>query len=143
MENQAKAPTWFIVVAVLALLWNLLGCLAVAADFAVVATGAVAQLPPEQQAMYAARPAWTIVGSVLAVLAGALGCLGLVLRRRWAMPVLLASLAGLVVQDLGFYVISRSAPIPASAIGMQAAVLAIAVGLVLLARLARGRGWLR
>lgn len=143
MQTQTKAPTWFTVVAVLALLWNLLGCLAVAADLAVVATGAVAQLPPEQQAMVAARPAWTVVGSVVAVGAGLFGCLGLLLRRRWSAPLLLASLAGLVVQDIGFFVISRSAPMPASVLGMQAAVLLIAVGLVLLARMAGRRGWLR
>ena len=33
MQMQTKAPVWFTVVAVLALLWNLVGCLAVAAEF--------------------------------------------------------------------------------------------------------------
>jgi hypothetical protein len=140
---QTKAPAWFIVVAVLALLWNLVGCLAVAADLVVVATGTVGQLPADQQALYAARPAWAVVGSVVAVLAGLVGCLGLLLRRRWAMPLLLASLAGLVLQDLGFVLMARSVELPAVALGMQAFVAAIAVGLVLLARLAGRRGWLR
>lgn len=143
MQMQTKAPAWFIVVAVLALLWNLVGCLAVAADLVVVATGTVGQLPADQQALYAARPAWAVVGSVVAVLAGLVGCLGLLLRRRWAMPLLLASLAGLVLQDLGFVLMARSVELPAVALGMQAFVAAIAVGLVLLARLAGRRGWLR
>lgn len=143
MQMQTKAPAWFIVVAVLALLWNLVGCLAVAADLVVVATGTVGQLPADQQALYAARPAWAVVGSVVAVLAGLVGCLGLLLRRRWAMPLLLASLAGLVLQDLGFVLMARSVELPAVALGMQAFVAAIAVGLVLMARLAGRRGWLR
>lgn len=143
MQMQTKAPAWFTVVAVLALLWNLVGCLAVAADLVVVATGTVGQLPADQQALYAARPAWAVVGSVVAVLAGLLGCLGLLLRRRWAMPLLLASLAGLVLQDLGFVLMARSVELPAVALGMQGFVAAIAVGLVLLARLAGRRGWLR
>lgn len=143
MQMQSKVPVWFTVVAVLALLWNLVGCLAVAADLVVVATGTVAQLPADQQALYAARPGWAVVGSVVAVLAGLLGCLGLLLRRRWAMPLLLASLAGLVLQDLGFVLMARSVELPAVALGMQGFVAAIAVGLVLLARLAGRRGWLR
>lgn len=143
MQMQTKAPVWFTVVAVLALLWNLVGCLAVAADLVVVATGTVGQLPADQQALYAARPAWAVVGSVVAVLAGLVGCLGLLLRRRWAMPLLLASLAGLVLQDLGFVLMARSVELPAVALGMQGFVAAIAVGLVLLARLAGRRGWLR
>ena len=141
--HATKCPLSFWLVAVLALLWNLVGCLAVAADLVVVATGTVGQLPADQQALYAARPAWAVVGSVVAVLAGLVGCLGLLLRRRWAMPLLLASLAGLVLQDLGFVLIARSVELPAVALGMQAFVAAIAVGLVLLARLAGRRGWLR
>ncbi|WP_043805041.1 hypothetical protein [Arenimonas malthae] len=143
MQIQSKVPVWFTVLAVLALLWNLVGCLAVAADLVVVATGAVGQLPADQQALYAARPAWAVVGSVVAVLAGLAGSLGLLMRRRWAMPLLLASLAGLVLQDLGFVLMARSVELPAMALGMQALVAAIAVGLVLLARLAGRRGWLR
>lgn len=143
MQIQSKVPAWFTVVAVLALLWNLVGCLAVAADLVVVATGTVGQLPADQQALYAARPGWAVVGSVVAVLAGLIGCLGLMLRRRWATPLLLASLAGLVLQDVGFVVMARSVELPAVALGMQAFVAVIAVGLVLLARLAGRRGWLR
>ena len=59
------------------------------------------------------------------------------------MPLLMAPLAGLVLQDLGFVLMARSVELPAMALGMQAFVAAIAVGLVLLARLAGRRGWLR
>ncbi|PZO05149.1 MAG: hypothetical protein DCF27_14085 [Lysobacteraceae bacterium] len=137
-----KAPVWFVVVAVLALLWNLIGCLAIAADLAVLASGAVATLPAEQQALYAARPAWTVIGSCVAVLAGAAGCLGLLLRRRWATPLLVASLAGVVVQDAGFLVMNSQAPLPMFALVMQGGVLVIAIALLLLARLASRRAWL-
>jgi hypothetical protein len=140
MNVAAKAPVWFIVIAVVALLWNLLGCLAMAADFAVVASG---RIPADQQALYAARPAWAVIGSCLAVLAGALGSLALVLRRRWAVPVLILSLLGVLIQDAGFFVMSRSVALPVVAVAMQTAVLLIAIGLVLLARMAAARGWLR
>lgn len=140
---QTKAPGWFMGVAVLAVLWNLVGCLAIGANIVVVATGAISQLPPEQQAVHAAQPAWTLAGSVLGVLGGFFGSLGLALRRRWAIPLLLVSLLGLVVQDIGFYVVAQAVAIPTAALVMQGIVLAIAIGLLLLARKAGRSGWLR
>jgi hypothetical protein len=127
---------------VVALLWNLLGCAAIAMDLMLTADD-VLKMPAEQQAMYDARPGWAVAGSILAVLGGALGSLGLVLRRRWAGPLLLASLAGVLVQDAGFVMISQVAPLPPAVIGMQVFVLAIAIGLVWLARKAAANGWLR
>lgn len=78
-----KPPLWFFVVAVIALLWNAAGLMAVVADLRLSAAD-IAALSPDQQAMYAARPGWSVVGSVLAVGAGTLGCLLLLLRKRQA-----------------------------------------------------------
>ena len=136
-----RPPTWFLVVAVLALLWNLLGCLAIGADMRLTPED-IAKLPAAQQALHA-RPAWGIAGSVVAVLAGALGSLGLILRKRWAVPALVASLVGILVQDIDLFAVGdglRLAGAPAAV--MQGIVLIIGIGLVLLAHRARGRGWL-
>jgi len=54
-----KPPIWFYIVAVLALLWNVAGLLAVVADLQLSAAD-IAALPPEQQAVYAARPLWSV-----------------------------------------------------------------------------------
>ena len=140
---QTKAPGWFVVVAVLAVLWNLVGCLAIGANIAVVASGAVSQLPAEQQAVHAAQPAWTLAGSILGVLGGFFGSLGLLMRRRWATPLLMVSVLGLVVQDIGFAIAAQAAVIPMAGLVMQGVVLLIAIGLVLLARKAARSGWLR
>ena len=83
-------PKWFTPVAVLALLWNLLGCFMIAMD-AMMPPDAVAALPADQQAIHAARAPWMVIGSIVAVAAGALGSLGLVLKRRWATPLLILS----------------------------------------------------
>lgn len=136
-----RPPLWFKVVAVLAVLWNLLGCFAIGADMSLTPED-VARLPAAQQALHA-RPAWGVAASVIAVLAGALGSLGLVLRRRWALPVLVVSLAGILLQDIDLFAVGdglRLAGAPAAV--MQGIVLVIGVGLVLLAHRARGRGWL-
>lgn len=135
-----KPPLWFTIVAILALLWNLLGLLAVGLDLYLVATGT---LTPEQRALVDARPIWTVSGSVIAVVAGTLGSLALLIRRRWAVPVLLMSLLGLVVQDVGFAMMFGNSALDISVLIIQSAVLVIAIGLVLLARSAAAKGWLR
>lgn len=137
-----KPPAWFYVLAGLALLWNVAGLLAVVADLRLSAAD-IAALPPEQQAMYAARPLWSVVGSVVAVVAGTLASLLLLLRRHWAIQLFGVSLVGVVVQDLGIFVLTRAAKTgDMTPLVLQSLVLVIAVALLLLARRARANGWL-
>lgn len=137
-----KSPMWFTIVAIVALLWNLLGCLAFFADLNISAQD-LAKLSPAQQALYNARPGWAIVATAIAVFGGALGCIGLLLRSKWAFVVFLLSLAGILVQDFGLFVLVDGASLAGStAIVLQGLVLAIAVGLVMLSRIAIARSWL-
>jgi hypothetical protein len=136
-------PGWFKVVAIVALLWNLLGCLAFASDLR-LSPEDLAALPAAQQALYAARPGWAVAATAVAVLGGVLGCIGLLLRRKWALVVLVLSLLGIVAQDVALFVLVDGATLAgAGAVAMQAIVLAIGIGLVLLARKGIARGWLR
>lgn len=137
-----RPPSWFTVVAVVALLWNVLGCIAFISDLR-LSPEALASLPESQQALYAARPAWAVVATALAVFGGVLGCIGLLLRRRWAFPVLVFSLVGILVQDFGLFVLADGATLAGPVVvAMQAFVLAVGIGLVLLSRKGIARGWL-
>jgi hypothetical protein len=137
-----KPPLWFVVVAVVALLWNAAGLVAVVIDLRLSAAD-IAALPADQQALYAARPAWSVVGSLCAVAAGTLGCLLLLLRKRWATLVFAISLVGVIVQDLGIFVIAGAgktgSPVP---FVLQGLVLIVAIALLLLARSANRKSWL-
>jgi hypothetical protein len=134
-----KAPKWFVPVAIAALLWNVLGCAAYLSDVMLTADD-IAKLTAAEQALYAARPSWSVAATAIAVWGGAAGCLGLILRTRWAMPLLMASLAGVILQDISLFLLSGDAR--TSALVLQGLVLLIAIGLVLLARKASTRGWL-
>ena len=139
---MSKRPIWFIVLAAVALLWNLAGLAAVVGDLQLSATD-IEALPPSQQAFYHARPVWSVFASLLAVVGGVLGCVGLLLRKRWALIVLYASLLGIVVQDAGLILVSRVAgPMETVPIVLQSSVFVLGIGLVLLARLALRRTWL-
>lgn len=137
-----RSPVWFKVVAVAALLWNLLGCLAFFSDLRLSAED-LARLPASQQALYAARPAWAVAATGLAVLGGVLGCIGLLLRRKWAWVILALSLIGIVIQDFGLFVLVDGARLAGPvALVMQTIVLLVGIGLVILARKGIARGWL-
>lgn len=137
-----STPTWFKVVAVLALLWNLLGCLAFFSDLR-ISPEDLAKLPEAQQALYAARPGWAVAATALAVFGGALGSIGLLMRKRWALPVFVLSLLGILVQDFGLFVLADGASLAGPvAVVMQAVVLAVGIALILLSRKGIARGWL-
>jgi hypothetical protein len=139
---MTSVPSWFKPVVIVALLWNLLGCVAYLSDV-MITPEAVAQMSPEQQALYNSRPAWAVSATAIAVWGGALGCVGLFLRKRWALPLLVASAAGVVVQDLAIFVLSNAAAMAGAAVYvLQGLVLVIAVALAQLARRAAAHGWL-
>lgn len=133
-------PKWFMPVAVLALLWNLIGCAAYLSDVTITPE-ALAQMSAGERALYASRPAWAVAATAFAVWGGAAGCVALLLRRRLALPLFAISLVGLIGQDLGLFVLS-GVPVGGAVVGMQAMVFAIAVALLLLARRAEAEGWL-
>lgn len=135
-------PTWYLPVTILALLWNLVGCAAYLADVMLTPED-IAQMSAAQQAIYAARSPWAVAATAIAVWGGAAGSLGLILRKRWAMPLLIASLAGVIIQDLGLFLVSGvREQIDSTAMILQGLVLLIAIGLVLFARTAAVRGWI-
>ncbi|HVN42732.1 MAG TPA: hypothetical protein VMT50_08090 [Steroidobacteraceae bacterium] len=135
-------PKWYLPTSILALLWNALGCVAYLKD--VMLTQAdLSKMSAAQQALYAARPGWAVAATAIAVWGGAAGCIALILRRRWASPLFVASLAALIVQDLNLFVLSqRVGPLAPAAPVLQGLVLLVAIGLVLLSRRASARGWI-
>ena len=135
-------PKWLRPVAIVALVWNLLGCAAFLSDLTLTPAD-VANMTPDQQALYAARPAWALAATGIAVWGGAAGCIGLVLLKRWSVPLLVASLAGVVVQDAALAGMTGAlSTIGPATLVLQGVVLVVAIGLVLLARTASRRRWL-
>ncbi|MBK6845971.1 MAG: hypothetical protein IPG88_27520 [Gemmatimonadetes bacterium] len=129
-------PKWFMPVAIVALLWNLMGCAAYLMDV-MLTPESVAAMSPDQRALYAARPIWAVALYAIAVWGGALGCVGLVMKKRWAKGPLLASLLGLIGQDIALFGMSPVAT-PRRPTRCKGAVLVIAVLLLLANRAAQG-----
>ena len=140
--HAAQRPMSFRVVAVVALLWNLFGLFSFYTN--VTATPAViASRPEAQQQIAAATPRWVFVAFAIATIAGVLGSLGLLLGKRWAVPVLLLSLLAILVQFGSIYALTPTWVLT----GIGGAILPLCIGAFGLflwwyARKAAARGWL-
>jgi len=91
--------------------------------------------------LYNSRPAWAVAATAVAVWGGAAGCIGLILRKRWSARLLEISLAGVIVQDIGLFILSGVNP-GSFVMAMQGVVLLIAIGLAVLSRKAITNHWL-
>lgn len=93
---RRPVPTWFYVVAVLFLLWELVGVSGFVLE-QTMTPAQVARMPPYDQYLYLARPGWATLSYAIATLAALAGGVALLLRRRIARTLFVASLVFVVV----------------------------------------------
>ena len=100
-------PRWFTLVAILALVWNLLGVMAFFGHITMTSE-AIAELPQAEQALYSEVPLWATIAFTVAVFAGALGSVALLMRKRICYPLFVVSLVAVLVQMFHSFFISNS-----------------------------------
>ncbi|HEY0504186.1 MAG TPA: hypothetical protein VGD42_11905 [Lysobacter sp.] len=138
----ATRPITFWIVAVLALLWNLLGVAMFCMQLAITPEQ-LATMPPEQRQIHEAMPGWVQVAYAVAVFGGVLGAIGLLLKKRWAIMFFVLSLAGLVAQCLGTFLLTPAwQAMGPSGLALPILLLVIAWLLVAYSRRAAAHGWL-
>jgi hypothetical protein len=143
-ENIDKTiiiPQWFKVVAIIALIWNLLGVLAFVGQM-FITPEMLSALPIAEQELYANTPIWATVAFAIAVFSGAFGSLFLLMRKSFSTPLLIFSLGGVLVQNVHSFFISNSIEVygPGGMI-MPAMIILLATYLVWLAKKAQAQGW--
>jgi len=107
MTESNQLLKWHKPIALLAIVWNLLGVGSYLMH-AYMSDEAIAQLPENQQALYVNIPAWYTAAFAIAVFAGAIGSILLLLKKKLASPVLILSLLGIIVQMYYNLFISKS-----------------------------------
>ncbi len=142
--NAAQPPRWFRVVAVLAILWMLVGVMAWFMDL-MMTEETLAGMSEGQRQLYESRPAWVFVVYGIAIAAGFLGAVALLMRRAWAVPALAVSLVAVAIQfGYTFLVMDAIGRIgAAAALPFPMTIIVIGAALLWLALEARKRGWLR
>jgi len=141
-NSDIGLPKWFWAVAVLAVVWNLLGVMAYLADVYQTSEDLEA-LSATVQRLYALRPAWAVAAFAVAVFAGLLGSVLLLLRKRLASAILLISLISILVQNVYWFGMAKAHTLfPASQQLMPFMVIVIAVLLIWFSRSSAQKGWL-
>lgn len=144
MTEHAKqdVPTSFWVISSVALVWNLLGMVAYVMQVT-MDEATLGAMPAAERAVYEAMPGWGVSAFAIAVTAGVLACLVLLLRKAWAVPLFILSVAAVIVQDIAalFVAGALQGMGPTSAI-MPIVVLGIGIYLVVYSRSARDKGWI-
>ena len=137
-----KPPKWFYIVAGVALVWNIMGVMAYLQD-AMITEAEIAALPPVEQVYYQDIAVWAVSAYAFAVCAGFVGCVLLLLRKKWATPVLIVSLLGVLVQMYhAFFVVDSMAVFGPGEVIMPIMVIAISIYLVYFSRQATAKDWI-
>lgn len=139
-----KPPSWYWVVAVLAVLWECMGCMAYLSQVT-MSPADMAALPAAQRDAWLAMPSWQYAVYAIAVWIGLAGGIALLLRRRIARSLFVISLIAIIVQ---FGWTFTQTPILRTmsfgeAAGFPIIIAVIGVVLVWFSGLAINRGWLR
>jgi hypothetical protein len=140
--TQIKPPTSFWVISVLVLLWNITGCAMYVMQVSMTPEDILA-LPAEQQAMLTNVPTWVTSAFALAVWGSLFGSVLLLMRKKLAGPVFVASFAAILIQMYYSFFMSPMMELSGAA-GMILPLFIIIVGalLIMFSRSAAAKGWL-
>ncbi|MDT0608348.1 hypothetical protein [Croceitalea rosinachiae] len=143
-NTSIKPPIWFWVVSVIALLWNLMGVF----NYLVQAYLPIEQLEAMSQAereLYEGQPAWATGAFAIAVFTGTIGCIALLIRKKWARPILVLSLISSIALFSYTLFISNTIEVYGivHAIVMPILVILIGIYLVFFAKKGIINGWLK
>ena len=134
MTNSTNKPTAvFWIISIIALIWNILGVIAYLGQ-AYMTNEAKALLPEGDQAYYANVPSWVTAAFAIAVFTGFLGSVALVLKKKWATQMFLASFITVVAQVVYNLFIQDFVELSGSRIILPLITLAIAAFLVWFAK---------
>ena len=142
MNDSIQVPVWFWIIAIVALLWNLIG---LGAFFMEVTQSPEKfnALPQATQQLYADTPSWANIGFAIAVFAGVVGSIGLVIKQDWAAPLFVISLLGIITQQVHMFFLSDTFKVLGNG-AMVGPIIVLLIGLflVVFSHKATMKGWL-
>lgn len=143
--SSGKAPWHLWAIGIIGLLWSAIG----AFDYTMTESKNEAYMKaftPAQLEYFYSLPAWVVACWAVGVWGGVVGCLLIVLRKRAAVPVLLASLLGAVLTFIHNIVLSNGLEVMGggtSAVIFPLIILVISLGLWWYAKAMTKRGVLK
>lgn len=143
MSNSVKVPTWYWIVAVIALIWNLMGVMAFVSQ-SMMTPEMLELLPDDQREAYQNTPMWSTIAFATAVFGGTLGSITLLMRNKLSNLLFMISFLGIMIQQVyNFVVIDSIAMFGGGAVIMPIMVVVGGVLLIMLARKAQSNHWFK
>lgn len=142
--NGTTAPLWVTIVSGLFLVWNLFGLMVFVlamTQFSKREALEDAGLNEQQIDLILSTPTWVNIAFGGAVIFGVLGCVALLLKMKWAIPLLVLSLLAVIAQNTYMYFLSDT--IKHMGVGASPFVIAGAIALIPYAIFCASKGWLK
>ncbi|MFT5525715.1 MAG: hypothetical protein ACI9HK_003685 [Pirellulaceae bacterium] len=128
-REESNPAWWFWIISGLALVWNFIGLTIFVGRFTIG---------------FEQTPIFVVAAFAVAVFGGVIGCIALLIRKEWAINVLMMSLAGVLTQmSHAFFVSGAFQGQETSTLVMPVCIILIAVLLIPFSAASRKRGWLR
>ena len=130
-STQIKIPKWFWVLAVIFLLWNIMGILSFFGH-TFINEEALAKLPDNERALYKDYPFWTTIIFAIATFGGLIGSIGLIQKRKWSKLFFIISFFAIVPQMIHNVFFTKSTEVYGTAQAITMTVLLVLIGAILI-----------
>lgn len=131
MENiKSKLPVWFWIVAIVFLLWNIMGVFSFFGH-TFISDEAIAKLPVPERELYGEYPLWTTIVFAIAVFFGFVGSLGLIFKQKWSKMVFIISLIAIIPQMIHNVFFTTSIEVYGTAQAITMPILVVLFGMFL------------
>jgi ABC-type xylose transport system permease subunit len=142
-SDPGSPPVWFWVISVIALAWYLMDTSAFFMRV-LMTEEAIKTMPESQQHLYRDMPLWVNIVFACEVFGGTLGCISLLLKKKWALPLFVISLLGVLAQTSNIWFLTDAiSAMGAPAVMMPLVAIIIGTAMVFLAKSAIPKGWLQ
>lgn len=95
--SKTSPPSWFKVIVILAILWNLMGIINFYFQITIT-PDQISKLSEAEESLINSTPFWTYIAFTMGVFGGTIGSIGLLMQKAWSRWLLLLSLIGVFVQ---------------------------------------------
>ena len=142
--SQKKAPIWFWIIAIISLLWNIMGILSFVSH-TFISEGALQALTQEERTLYNNYPIWISIIFATAVFTGVIASFTLLSRRKISLMIFQISLVAILIQMTYNIFFSGSLEVYGlvKTITMPLVVIVYAIFLVWFSQFSTSKSWLK
>lgn len=145
MTTASKPNTGFWIIAVMALIWNLVGVFFWTAENFMMTDAILNQLPEAEADLFRSKPSWGVIVYGIATIGGTLAAILMLAKKKLAVPLFFLSLLCILIQMIYGWVATNAIEVYGTGQGaiMPLVIIIIGIFLYYYNKGAAQKGWLR